>query len=178
MVSDLDDLYEQEKLKKGPSRQSYDVEVQQMYNSLEERLKAVEDKNTLKGVNPDELILVLNLIIPPKFKTPLFEKYERPTCHEAHLVTYCCKMVGHTYNEKLLIHVFQYSLTEVALKWYLKLRRNQICTWRDIARAFLEQFKYMLETVPDHFTLQSMEKKSGESYRKYAIRWMVVVSQV
>ena len=138
MVLDLDDLYEQEKLKKGPSRQSYDVEVQQMYNSLEERLKAVEDKNTLEGVNLDELILVLNLIIPPKFKMPLFEKYEGPTCHEAHLVTYCCKMVGHTYNKKLFIYVFQDSLTGATLKWYLKLRRNQILTWRDLAQAFLE----------------------------------------
>ena len=64
MVPDLDDPYEQEKLKKGPSRQSYDVKAQQMYSSLEERLKAIKDKNTLESMNPDELILVLDLIIP------------------------------------------------------------------------------------------------------------------
>ena len=64
MVPDLDDPYEQEKLKKGLFKQSYDVKAQQMYNSLKERLKAVEDKNALEGVNLDELILVLDLIIP------------------------------------------------------------------------------------------------------------------
>ena len=99
-----------------------------MYNSLEERLKAVEDKNAFEGMNLDELILVLDLIIPPKFKMPLFEKYEGITCPKVHLVAYCCKMVGHTNNEKLLIHVFQDSLIEATLKWYLKLRRNQIHT--------------------------------------------------
>ena len=36
----------------------------------------------------------------------------------------------------------------------------------------------MLETALDHFTLQSMEKKSEESYREYAIRWKAVASQV
>ena len=36
----------------------------------------------------------------------------------------------------------------------------------------------MLETALNRFTLQSMEKKLGESYRKYAIKWKVVASQV
>ena len=49
---------------------------------------------------------------------------------------------------------------------------------KDLARAFLEQFKYMLETTLDRFTLQSIEKKSRESYKKYAIRWKAVTSQV
>ena len=129
-------------------------------------------------MNPDELILVSNLIIPPKFKTSLFEKYEGTTCLEAHLVVYYCKMARPTYNEKLLIHVFQNSLMGGSTQMYLKLRRNQIRIWKDLARAFLEQFKYMLETTLDRFTLQSMEKKLGEIYREYAIRWKTVASQV
>ena len=36
----------------------------------------------------------------------------------------------------------------------------------------------MLKTAPYYFTLQSMEKKPGKSYREYAIRWKVVASQV
>ena len=104
-----------------------------MYNLFEERLKAVEDRNAFKGVNLDELNLAPDLVMPPGFKTPKFEKYDESTCPEMHLVMYCNKMVGHTHNEKLLIHIFQESLTETALKWYLKLRRGQIRTWRDLA---------------------------------------------
>ena len=36
----------------------------------------------------------------------------------------------------------------------------------------------MLEAAPDHFTLQSMEKKPEENYKEYAIRWKVMASQV
>ena len=36
----------------------------------------------------------------------------------------------------------------------------------------------MLEVAPDHFTLQSMEKKPEENYKEYAIRWKVMASQV
>ena len=57
-VPDLDDPYEQEKLNKGSSSQLNDIESQQMYNSLKQRLKAVEDKNILKGLNPNDLSLV------------------------------------------------------------------------------------------------------------------------
>ena len=41
MVLDLNDPYEQKKLKKGLFGQSNDIEAQQMYNLLENRLKAI-----------------------------------------------------------------------------------------------------------------------------------------
>ena len=53
-----------------------------MYNSFEQRLRIVEDKNALKGVNLNELNLVLDLVIPSGFKTMNFEKYDGTTCPE------------------------------------------------------------------------------------------------
>ena len=67
-VPDLDDPYEQEKLNKGLFSQVNDIESHQMYNSLEQRLKAVEDRNVLKRLNPDDLSLVPNLVLPPSSK--------------------------------------------------------------------------------------------------------------
>ena len=58
-------------------------------------------------------------------------------------------MAGHAHNEDLLIHVFYDSLAGVAAQWYRKLKKGQIRTWRDLARAFLERYKYMLETTLD-----------------------------
>ena len=128
-VPDLDDLYEQEKLEKGLLGQLIDAKTQQMHDLLEQRLKVVENKNTFKGLNPNDLNLVFDLVIPPHFKMPRFEKYDGTSCLEMYLVMYCNKMTMHAHNEKLLIHIFQESLTGAASEWYLRLlKRNQVCS--------------------------------------------------
>ena len=99
-----------------------------------------------------------------------FEKYDGTKCPENHLATYCNKMAGHAHNKDLLIHVFYDSLAGTAAQWYMKLRKDQIRTWRDLVRAFLERYKYMLEIGPDRMTLQCMKKRSDENYREYAVR--------
>ena len=68
----------------------------------------------LKSVDPKELCLLPDLVIPPKFKTLTFKKYDETKCPENHLATYCHKMARHAYNEDLLIHVFYDSLTGTA----------------------------------------------------------------
>ena len=83
---------------------------------------------------------------------------------------YCNKMAGHAHDEGLLIHVFYDSLTGIAVQWYRGLKKNQIRTWRDLVRAFLERYKYMLETALDRLTLQNMKKGPNEDYKEYAIR--------
>ena len=137
-VPDLDDPYEQEKLNKGLSGQLINTKTHQMLDLLGERLKVIEDKHTFQGLNPDDLTLVFNLVIPPHFKMPRFEKYDGTSCPKMHLIMYCNKMTVHAHNEKLLIHIFQESLTGAASEWYLRLKRNQARTWRDLSRAFLE----------------------------------------
>ena len=96
------------------------------------RLETVEDMNSLRSIDVSELSLVHNLVIPSKLKTPEFEKYDGTECPKAHLVAYCRKMAGYTNDEKLLIHVFQESLTNRAFKWYLRLKKDQISTWKDL----------------------------------------------
>ena len=111
-----------------------------MHDLLKERLKAIKNKNALKGLNPNDLNLVSDLVIPPHFKIPSFEKYDETSCPKMHLIMYCNKMTVHARNEKLLIHIFQESLTGAASEWYLRLKRNQVCNWKDLSRAFLEQY--------------------------------------
>ena len=87
-------------------------------------------------------------------------------------------MTGHAHNEGLLTHVFYDSLIEAVAQWYMKLKKDQIRTWRGLAKAFLETYKYMLETVPNRLTLQYIKKRLEESYKEYAIRWKNVASMV
>ena len=103
----------------------------------------------LESLDSRELSLVPDVVILSKFKMLKFEKYDGIKCPENHLATYCNKMTGHARNEDLLIHVFYDSLTGTTAQWYMKLRKDQIHTWRDLARAFLERYKYMSETAPD-----------------------------
>ena len=80
------------------------------------RLEIVENMNGIGNVDANELILVPDLIIPPKFKVLEFEKYDGTKCPKIHLAAYYHKMAGYTNDEKLLIHVFQDSLTGATTK--------------------------------------------------------------
>ena len=102
--------------------------MQQMCSLLDKKLKEIESVNDLGSVDLRELCLVPDLVMPPKFKLPKFEKYDGTKCLENHLATYCNKMAGHARNEHLLIHVFYDSLTRAAAQWYTKLKKGQIRT--------------------------------------------------
>ena len=59
-------------------------ETQQKVSWIEERLKAIEENISIKGMDAIELSLVPDVIIPHKFKMPDFVKYngqlaQRPT---------------------------------------------------------------------------------------------------
>ena len=109
------------------------VDIQQRCSLLGKKLKEIEGMDDLESIDPRELNLVPDVVIPPKFKMPKFEKYDGTKYLENHLATYCNKMAGHARNEDLLIYVFYESLTEIATQWYMELKKDQIPTWRDLA---------------------------------------------
>ena len=112
IVPNQNDLCEQGRLREDSLARIKHVDMQQRCSLLDKKLKEIEGVNDLGSVDPRELCLVPDLVIPPKFKLPKFEKYDGTKCPENHLATYCNKMVGHARNESLLIHVFYDSLTE------------------------------------------------------------------
>ena len=60
-------------------------------------------------------VLVPNIVIPKKFTVPEFFKYTGTQCPMTHLTAYSNKMAEVFHDEKLLIHFFQDSLSDVAL---------------------------------------------------------------
>ena len=125
-VPDLDDPKEQEKLRKESSEQSENNEIQRKLELIEERLKAMEGFDVYGMMDAYKMSLVLDLVLPPKFKVPIFDKYDGTKCPSAHLYMYCRKMTRYTSNDKLLIHCFQDSLSGSATRWYNFLSRDQI----------------------------------------------------
>ena len=133
IVPNRNNPFEREQLRENWPRQSENINLQQRCNLLDKRLKEIEGTDDLRSVDPRELSLVPDVVIPPKFKMPKFEKYDGTKCPENHLATYCNKMAGHTRNEDLLIYVFYESLTGTIAQWYMELKKDQIRTWRDLA---------------------------------------------
>ena len=153
LVPDLDNPKAQEESKKDSTEQTDSTEAQQKIDLLEERMKAMEGISTRGVTNATELSLVSGLVIPPKFKTPDFVKYNEDSCPSTHITMYCRKMAGYTSNEKLLIHCFQDSLSGSAACWYVRLTCLNVKTWRDLADAFLAQYKDIMDTVSDRVSL-------------------------
>jgi len=150
-----------------PTPSKENVQSHEMLQMLEERLRAVEgDSYGIKKAT--ELCLVLDVVIPSKFKVPEFDKYKGTSCPKSHLTMYCRKMASHACDDKLLIHFFQDSLTGATLNWYMHLERSRICYWKNLANAFFRQYKYNIDMAPDRLDLQTMSKKDSEMFKEYA----------
>ena len=169
-ISDLDDSKEQQKIRKESLEQSESNEAQRKLELIEERLKAMKGSDVYGLVDAYKMSLVPDLVLPPKFKVPTFDKYNGTKCPSAHLCMYCRKMIGYTSNDKLLIHCFQDSLSVLAERWYNLLNQNQVKSWTNLAKAFLIQYKHRTATAPDRISLLNMEKKTSETFHEYAYK--------
>jgi len=154
------------------------VEERRKLDLIEERLRAVEGFGDYPFADMADLCMVLDVVIPPKFKVPDFDKYKGTTCPKNHLKMYCRKMGAHSRDEKLLMHFFQDSLARVAVIWYTNLEASRIRTWKDLITAFLRQYQYNSDMAPDRTQLQNMVKKESETFKEYAQRWRDLVGQV
>ena len=80
IVPDLDDPHEQEKLRSCGIVTTENTEVQQKYNLLEKRIRAIERVKILRAMEASELSLVSGVVVPSKFKVSNFDKYDRTKC--------------------------------------------------------------------------------------------------
>jgi len=82
---------------------------------MKERLRAIEGGENYAFPDMAELCLVLDVVIPPKFKVLDFDKYKGTTCPKNHLKIYCRKMGAYAKDKKLLMYFFQESLAGAAI---------------------------------------------------------------
>lgn len=151
--------------------------VSDKYKILEERLKVTEGFNIF-GVEVMEMCLVPDMVIPPKFKSPEFEKYKSVSFTKNHLQIFVRKMDVYAANEKLLMHSFQDRLSGASLNWYMQLERTHIKTWEDLDNAFLRQYKCNLDMAPNLMQLHNLSQKGSESYKEYTQRWRELASHI
>ena len=71
-------------------------------------------------------------------------------------------------DEELLIHFFQESLTGVVVTWYTNLESSRVHSWKDLMVAFVRQYQYNFDMVPDRMQLQNICKKGDGSFKEHA----------
>ena len=75
----------------------------------------------IPGLDFEELGLVSGVIIPPKFKVPMFSKYDDVSYPKLHLRSYVRKIQPHAADWKLWVYFFQESLVGTQLEWFYQL---------------------------------------------------------
>jgi hypothetical protein len=120
--------------------------LEDKFDAVQKELKNIRGKEVFSQ-NVHDLCLVPDVMIPPKFKVPTFEKYRGDTWPQMHLVMYVRKMTIHKKNEPLLIHCFQDSLAGPAHTWYMNLKG--FTTFVELANAFIHQYKYNSYLAPN-----------------------------
>ncbi|KAJ9184401.1 hypothetical protein P3X46_004131 [Hevea brasiliensis] len=112
-------------------------------SALEERLRAIEGLNMYGSVDVASLRLVPDVVVPPKFKIPDFDKY--------------------TGNSDSRIHL---------------LDKSKLRSWKDLADAFLKQYKFNYDVAPTRRDLQNLVQKDRESFKEYAQIWREKAAEV
>ncbi|RDX88714.1 hypothetical protein CR513_29643, partial [Mucuna pruriens] len=159
------------------SRYQDSPQTEEKWRFLKERLQAIEGVDWY-GLDAVDLCLVPDVVLPTDFKTPEFDKYKGSSFPGTHLIMYCRKMASYIHNDKLLVHCFQDSLSKAALGWYVGLEKGCVRSWKDLAEAFLKQYKYNEDMALDHTRLQNMMKKEHEGFKEYAQRWRELAARV
>ncbi|XP_058729013.1 uncharacterized protein LOC131601256 isoform X2 [Vicia villosa] len=165
---------EEEEEDEYPQDEDY---TDEKYRLLEERLRSVEIQK-VPGLDFEELGLVPGVVIPPKFKTPAFAKYDGISCPKMHLRSYVSKIQPHTADKRLWIHFFQESLSGTQLEWCYQLESTYIRTWEDLVVAFYQQYQYNSDLAPTRMQLQNMSMGSNESFKEYAQKWRDLAGRV
>ena len=151
--------------------------LQDTIHEMKREMKALRGKEAF-GQNVYELRLVPNVVVPPKFKVPDFDKYKGNTCPRIHLTMYVRKMSTQAYNDKMLVHFFQDSLAGAAQKWYMSLDSARIRTFNDLANAFIHQYNYNSDMALDREQLRAMTQGDKETFLEYAQKWRGFAAQI
>ncbi|XP_058787978.1 uncharacterized protein LOC131662257 [Vicia villosa] len=152
-------------------------EFEDQFLEMQKEIKALRGKD-LFGKEVNDLCLVPNVRVPPKFRLPDFEKYKGNSCPHSHLIMYVRKTSMHTEDQPLLIHYFQDNLSGAALKWYMGLDSTHIRTFHDLGEAFIKQYKYNIGMAQDKDQLRAMSQREKESFKEYAQRWRELAAQI
>jgi len=115
---------------------------------------------------------VLAEVLPKGLKIPKFTKFGGETNESTveHIARYLTEAGDIANNQNLRLKYFSSSLTKNAFTWFTTLTPHSIFTWRQLEKAFHEQF-YMSQSKISLKELTSVRRKTSESIDDYLNRF-------
>ena len=134
---------EENKTNHDPPTMESEKKINERMNKMEEMIRRAHKMEEL--MNYDSLSLFPDVRLPPKFKMPILDKFDRTGCSKSHQKMYMRAMYPLGATEEVLAQMFQNTLTKAALRWFLNLDDARARSWEDIYQEFHKQYKYNIE---------------------------------
>ena len=74
--------------------------------------------------------------------------------------------------------MFQNTLTEATLKWFLNLDDARARSWKDIYREFHKQYKYNIKVDITRRDLETTKQEPKESFSTFVTKWRAKATQM
>ncbi|PKI49206.1 hypothetical protein CRG98_030395 [Punica granatum] len=145
-----------------------DDEQERRLKRMEETIRALQASDTRPDARYGDCSLFPGMRLPPKFKITEFKTYGGTTDPRHHLRHYRGKMLQYWGYEEFVIHSFQDSLSGSALDWFMSLKAEDIPTWADLSRKFIDQYQYCAEAPPTLLELSTKEMARGQRGINYS----------
>ncbi|PKI57284.1 hypothetical protein CRG98_022323 [Punica granatum] len=139
-----------------------DAEQERRLKRMEETIRALQANETRPDARYGDCSLFPGMRLSSKVKIPEFRTYEGTTDPRHHLRYYQGKMLQYWDYEEFVIHSFQDSLSGSTLDWFMSLKAEDIPTWADLSRKFIDQgvyYSHLLAHTSSFFDLIEAGKK-------------------
>ncbi|GMN37858.1 hypothetical protein TIFTF001_042705 [Ficus carica] len=117
----------------------------------------------------------MEVSLPDKFRAPQISLYKGRTDPDDHLELYIGHMVLHGYSEEIMCRASRNTLSRATWRWFTKLQPNFITSWKDVKRAFSNQFLGIKIFATPKQNLTIMFQGPQESLKEWLTRFNVEV---
>ena len=116
--------------------------------------------------------------LSPKFKMPTLDKFDLIGCPKSHLKMYMRAMQPLGATEEVLTQMFQNTLIEAILRWFLNLDDARARSWEDIYWEFHKQYKYHIEVDITRRDLETTKQEPKESFSTFITKQRAKATQM
>ena len=153
-----------------------EIKINERINKMEEMIKKARKMEDL--MDYQSLSLFPSVRLPPKFKMPSLDKFDRTGCPKSHLKMYMRVMQPLGATEEILAQMFQNTLTRATFRWFFNLDDAKARSWEDICRKFHNQYKYNIEVDVTMRDLETTKQEPKESFSTIITKWRSKATQM
>ena len=131
----------------------------------------MKDKGLDAAMDYDDLNLMKEEPLPPKYRFPDIKRYDGTDDPHLHLRQYLAFMKPTGLTKAQIIKQFPLSLTGSAVKWYYTLDAHVQQDWKELCTAFVKQYGLNYQFEVSLKELQNIRQEPDESFTSFLNRW-------